>query len=198
MSDLQKYLFYFSRFLGWASYLITVYALWKAALKVKSWYRKKGNRKLAIQQPVGWNTILALALISVVLFGSGQLTRYKSNRMLGAEALKFSSEVIHFSNSRAQLAQRKSNESFAQYRNRIIAEGAETQSLYAKLYYRKVASMRDEFARRGLTDKDLDEFYERPTHPLGIREVGERLSYMGERLYRSTKLVEIGLGPGFP
>ncbi len=152
-----------------------MYALWKEALKVESWYRKKGNRKLAIEQPVGWNTILALALISVVLFGSGQLTRHKSNRM-----------------------QRKSNESFAQYRNRIIAEDAETQSLYAKLYYRKAASMRDEFARRGLTDKDLDEFYERPTHPLGIREVGERLSYMGERLHRSTKLVEIGLGPGFP
>ena len=198
MSDLQRYLFYLSRFLGWSGYLITMYVLWKAALKVKSLYRKKDKRKETVQESVGWKTIFALALISVVFFGSSQLTRYKSNRMLGAEALKLSSELIHFSNSRAQRTQRKPNESFTQYRNRIIAEDAETQSLYAKLYYRKVANLRDEFARRGLTDKDLDEFYERPSHPLGIREVGERLLYMGETLYRSTKQVQICSGSGFP
>ena len=182
MSDLQKYLFYSSPFLVWAGCLTTVYTLWKVTLKVKSWYHKEGKKRLEAHEPVGWKRILALALISVVLFASSRLTRYESNRMLAAEAQRLCSKLIAFSNSRGQLMQRKSNESFEEYRNRIIAEDAETQALYATLYCGKVASMRGEFARRGLTDKGLDEFYERPTHPLGILEVGERLSYMGERL----------------
>jgi hypothetical protein len=182
MSDVHRYVLYFSRLLGWSGYLIAAYALWKVVLVLEARYRKKGNTELKARESLGWQAILALALIPIVFLGSSRLTRYASKRVLAADTLRLSSELVDFSNSRAQRTQRNSDESFEQYRNRIVAEDQETRSLYAKLYFRRIATVRDEYARRGLTDLALDEIYHRPVHPLGIREVAERLTDMRERL----------------
>jgi hypothetical protein len=182
MSDVHRYVLYFSRLLGWSGYLIAAYALWKIILVLESTYRKKGETELKARESLGWQAILALALIPIVFFGSSRLTRYASKRVLAGETQRLSSELVDFSNSRAQRTQRNPDETFEQYRNRIVAEDRETRSLYAELYYRKIATLRDEYARRGLTDMALDEFYHKPVHPLGIREVAERLTDMRERL----------------
>jgi hypothetical protein len=182
MADVQRYVLHFSRLLGWSGYLIAAYALWTVVLFVKARYRKKGSTEMKVRESLGWRAILALALIPIVFLGSSRLTRYASKKVLAAETQRLSSELVDFSNSRAQRTQRNSGESFEQYRHRIMAEDIETQSLYAKLYYRKIATVRDEFARRGLTDMALDEFYHKPVHPLGIREVAERLAEMRDRL----------------
>ena len=105
--------------------------------------------------------------------------RYTSNKRLARDAQKLSSELVAFSSSRAQKTERKSDEPFDEYRKRVIREETETQSLYAKLYYSRVAKMRDRFAKRGLTDEVVEEFYKKPVHPLAIREIGERISSMG-------------------
>src|ERR1700730_427184 len=182
MSDLQRNVLYFSRLLGWSGYLLAAYALWTIVLVVKARNRTEDNTEFKVRESLVWRAILALALIPIVVLGSSRLTRYASKRVLAAETQRLSSELVDFSSSRAQRTQRNSGESFEQYRNRIMAEDRETRSLYANLYYRKVATVRDEYARRGLTDMALDEFYSKPVHPLGIREVAQRLTDMRERL----------------
>src|ERR1700732_581595 len=122
MSDVHRYVLYFSRLLGWSGYLIAAYALWKVVPVLEARYRKKGNTDLKARESLGWQAILALALIPIVFLGSSRLTRYASKRVLAAETQRLSSELIDFSISRAQRTHRHSDESFEQYRNRIVAE----------------------------------------------------------------------------
>ena len=121
-------------------------------------------------------------IIACVAFAAIKVTRHESKKILLTEAHTLSSELLNFSSSRAHLTQRKPGESFEAYQHRLLADDSETQSLYRTLYYSKVANVREKFAKRGLTDRDLDEFYKGPTHPLGIRDIGESLSHMTEAL----------------
>ncbi len=143
---------------------------------------RQGNGKLNVRALIAWKSVVALALICGVLGGSSRLIRHASNKRLARDAQKLSSELVEFSSSRAQRTERKPDERFDEYRRRVIREDTETQSLYAKLYYTRVGSVRDQFAKRNLSDKALDEFYQKPVHPLAIREVGKRLSSMASRL----------------
>ncbi len=101
--------------------------------------------------------------------------------MLALQARRTAAHLMDFAQARAQLNARDLNESVDQYRKRISAENAETQFLYTHEFYGQVAHLRDEFARRGVTDNELDKFYGEPVYPVGIREVGQRLYVLAHR-----------------
>lgn len=44
----------------------------------------------------------------------------------------------------------------------------QTVALYSEAFGAKVIAIHDEFARLGLRDSELDQFYEHPTNPIGM------------------------------
>jgi hypothetical protein len=138
-----------------------------------------------------WKTLITVGFILLFLAEIGLVIQQERAQRFAAKAQKAGSDLIDFAETRAELLQRKPNESFAQYEQRISAEDAVTQSLYASLYSGQVASLRDEFARRGLRRPALDEFYQKPGSAIGVREVGKTLFDMGAELRSAS--VSIGL-----
>jgi len=118
----------------------------------------------------------------LLLAEATMVIRQERTQIVATKALKIGAELIDFARDRARLMQRRPDESFDQYEQRISKQNAETQSLYSKTYYSKVAYLRYEFARRGLRDPELEEFYQRPAYPIAIREIGEKLFRMGVAL----------------
>ena len=64
----------------------------------------------------------------------------------------------------------------------MIREHTETMSQYSTKFGSRVIAVRDELAKNGLKDKELDSFYEHPTNAIGIRIVGERIGALAEKL----------------
>jgi len=58
----------------------------------------------------------------------------------------------------------------------------QTMAIYSQTYAPKVIAFHDELASKGLTDNELDSFYQNPTNPTGIRIVAEHLGALAERL----------------
>ena len=138
-----------------------------------------------------WKTLITVGFILVFLAEIGLVVEQERAQRFAAKAQKAGSELIDFAETRAELLRRKPDESFAQYEQRLSAEDAVTQSLYASLYSGRVAAMRDEFARRGFRRPALDEFYQRPGSAIAIREVGRTLCDMGAELRSAS--VSIGV-----
>ena len=129
-----------------------------------------------------WKTLLIATFILLFLVEVGLVIEQQRTQIFAATALKAGSALIEFAEARARLLQRKNNESFAQYEQRIATENADTQFLYAQLHSREVARLRDGFARRGLKTPELDEFYQRPGSAIAIHEIGRTLFDMGAGL----------------
>ena len=127
---------------------------------------------------------IALAVMFFFLFGGELVLLIRSERtqMLARRAQRIAARLMDFAQDRAQLMQRNPKESLPDYENRISAVNSETQSLYARQFYGQIAQLRDEFARHGIADRELDEFYREPLYPIGIREVGERLTTIAQSL----------------
>lgn len=119
-----------------------------------------------------------LVFVAEVFF----VIRQERTQVLAATAQKTGSSLIDFAQARAQLSQRKTDESFEQYEQRISKENADTQSLYSEQYSVEVARLRDGLARRGLKTPDLDGFYQRPGSTIAIIEIGRTLLDMGTAL----------------
>lgn len=125
---------------------------------------------------------LLVAVLFLLLLGAEVhvLIRSEKTQMLARRAQGTAAQLVDFAQARAQLTERRPDESFDQYSRRVSAENAETQSLYSKQFYGQVAQLREEFAQRGVRDQELDQFYREPNVPIGIREVGERLSALAD------------------
>ena len=128
-----------------------------------------------------WKIVLGLIFCLLLCFEVFLLVRVEKKRMLALQARRTAAQLIDFARARAQLNARSPDEPADQYRVRVAAQNAETESFYAKKFYGQIAQLREEFARRGVTDNELDEFYGKPIYPIGIREVGERLYVMADR-----------------
>jgi len=76
----------------------------------------------------------------------------------------------------------------------MIAYSEGTMALYSQRFGARVIAMRNELADAGLTDPELDQFYEHPTNPIGIRIVAERLGALAERL-NGKSIQDISLRP---
>lgn len=138
-------------------------------------------KKRRFQYIEKWKIVLGIMFCFLLCIEVLFLIRVEKKQTLALQARRTAADLIDFAQARAQLNTRNPNESADQYRVRISAENAETQSLYAKEFSGQIGHLRDEFARHGVTDKELDEFYVKPIYPIGIREVGQRLYVMADR-----------------
>jgi hypothetical protein len=64
----------------------------------------------------------------------------------------------------------------------IRAYDAETMRLFNQAWGAQVIDLRDRLAAKGLQDPALDDLYNRPTSPLGIRIIGEKIGGLAEKL----------------
>jgi len=134
-----------------------------------------------------WKTLLVATFILLVVAEVALVIEQERAQIFAATAQETGSVLIDFAETHAQLLARKTNESFAQYEQRIPTENADTQSLYSKLYSLKVGRLRDGFARRGLKRSELEEFYQRPGSVIAIYEIGRTLFDMGSELRSAGK-----------
>jgi hypothetical protein len=126
--------------------------------------------------------LFIVAFILLFLAEATLVIRQERTQIFAADAQKAGSALMDFAQTRAQLLQRKDNESFAQYEQRMQTENADTLLLYSKLYSQDVARLRDGFARRGLRAPELDEFFQKPGSAVAIREIGRALFDLGGEL----------------
>jgi hypothetical protein len=133
------------------------------------------------QMPGRWKIIFAVMFLFLFTAELSLLVRQERTQLLASSAQKTAGELTDFAQAHAARMQRDENESIDHCVKKISAENLETQSLYGKLFYGRVSQLRDAFARRGVQDQELDEFYARPVYPIGILEVGSRLSMLADR-----------------
>jgi len=102
---------------------------------------------------------------------------------LKERAIRLSADILSFLTQRQAgeppLPRRETWDQDVQAEIRYMQQ---TMALYSQTFAAKVIAMRDELARKGITDKELDAFYEHPTNPIGIRIVAEHLGALAERL----------------
>ncbi|HEV3482155.1 MAG TPA: hypothetical protein VGR97_07485 [Candidatus Acidoferrales bacterium] len=124
--------------------------------------------------------ILVVVSFALLFFALVDLVMWEQRgEILADSAQKTGSALVDFAEQRAELSFRGQSESFEHYQQRLSAENAETQSLYAKRYSLEVKRLRRDLARRGLTAPVLDEFYQRPGSTIAVREIGSTLFDMG-------------------
>jgi hypothetical protein len=64
----------------------------------------------------------------------------------------------------------------------IRAYNAETMRQFNQAWGTQVINLHDRIAAKGLQDPALDDLYQRPTSPLGIRIIGEKIGDLAEKL----------------
>ena len=126
--------------------------------------------------------LFVAAFVLLFLAEADLVIQQERTQIFASHAQKAGSALMDFAQTRAQLLQRKDNESFAQYQQRITTVNADTLLLYSKLYSQDVARLRDGFARRGLKTPELDEFYQMPGSAVATREIGRALFDLGAEL----------------
>lgn len=147
---------------------------------------RKRELQLNIQGPHRWKVVLIALFILLLVAEVDLLIRQERSYKTSARAEKVAGELIDFAQARGDLARRRADESIRQYEGRISKENATTQSLYSDRYYQEVAYLRQEFARRGLSDSELEALYRRPGCAIAVREVGKALFAMGATLHSRT------------
>lgn len=138
-----------------------------------------------------WKRLVVVS-VALLFFALVDLVTWQQRgEILADSAKKTGSALVDFAEQRAELSLRGQKESFEHYQQRLSAENAETQSLYATRYLLEVKRLRGELARRGLTAPVLDEFCQRPGSTIAVREIGSTLFDMGFQLRvqkRSTRI----------
>ena len=161
----------------WAStaalWLVVPALLYKGVL----WgLEKSKSRKLAPPE-IGWliPEVLAGAWILIVLARVG--AGYFAVGQLRSDAAALASEIIRFADANQQRVPSTDTRRWDAYTRELARVSSETQEEYAEKFSAPVAFLRSEFAKRHLTDQELDIFYADPKTPLAVRTVGERLAY---------------------
>lgn len=104
------------------------------------------------------------------------------DKQLKSDAILTSKDLMQF------VIERQNNEPQVDFDNwdastkAQIKYSTETQNIFYKDFAGKVSNLRDEFAKRGIKDKDLDMFYRHPTNYIGLRELAASLSALSEKI----------------
>lgn len=150
--------------------------------------------------PISWLTA-ATAPIGLIMLGiiiwqlkrertklsqGNALTKVKDDAVLGLqrECRHLSQEILQFlsDRQRAEPDLPSSKRDWHKRTNESIRCHQETVSLYHQRFGARVIALYETLKEIGHSDSELDFFYEHPTNALGIREVGQRLGALGERL----------------
>ncbi len=166
----------------WLTIVAACLALLAALYKLSWPLRQDPRLPPHLQADISWKAVGIVGGAVVLLLAAFLLTRYLSSRQLGAQALSLSSDLTAFADERNRLMPIEGKPNWDEYTRTLGRHTDETLSLYMQRYALRVARARREFARRGLTDDQLDRFYDRPKTPLAIRTVGERLEALARQL----------------
>ena len=166
----------------WLSYIapavLALALLYKAAEQVKAkWDIPK--RPLV---PLPWVWFRIILGACLVLFIGRAVASYFSGRRLRADAISLSRELTSFAEERQKQMPSAGATDWDAYTREVAQVCSATRNDYAQRYGQRVARLRREFARRGLTDSPLDSFYARPSDPHTVRVVGERLAVLSQQL----------------
>lgn len=119
----------------------------------------------------------------------GLIAEQQRSQQFAVQTQKEGAALIDMAEVRGQQLQRKPDERFSTYEQRILLENEDVQAEYARLHADKVARLRDGLARRGFKKTELDEFYQRPGSAVAIGELGRALSDMSVEL-RSQGIIQ--------
>jgi hypothetical protein len=105
---------------------------------------------------------------------------------LEIRSLELSGDIGNFLRVRAQSAPpRPQPATWDRDEAAIFKYEDETAELFEAAFGAQVRKARDLFALRGLTDRDLDAFYRRPSNAFGIGIIAKRLGVLARRLSRT-------------
>ena len=135
-----------------------------------------------LQREIPWQVVGIVAGLAVLLLvlraGVGAL----SDRQLLGQVTDLSREIVAFADERNQVRPPEGQPNWDEYPRRLIKFSAETRGLYAQRFAERTRVARLELERRGLVDKDLDQWSDRPADPLVIRALGEYLEHLARKL----------------
>ncbi len=131
---------------------------------------------------VPWRAIGIAAGFVALLLGMQMLARYLSDRQLQDQVLSLSSDLKVFADERSRELPPEGQPNWDEYTHRLSKFADQTLSVYVQRYALRVAQARKEFARRGLSDDQLERISEQPKSPIVVRTVGERLEYLAKQL----------------
>ncbi len=166
----------------WLTIVAASLLLLAASYKVSWPLRQDPRLPPHLQANISWKAVGIVGGAVVLLLAMSLLTGYLSNRQLRTQVVSLSSDIVAFAEERNRLMPVEGKPNWDEYTRTLGRLTDETLSLYTQRYALRVAKARREFARRGLTDDQLDKFYDRPKTPLAIRMVSERLEALARQL----------------
>jgi hypothetical protein len=141
-----------------------------------------GIPKVSVPE-LDWLVVKIILGVCVLAFLVRGTASYLSERQLRAEATSLSAELITFADERQKRMPSAEAKDWDMYTKGVARVAEEACADYAQRYAARVALLRQEFARRGLSDATFESFYANPKDPLAVRTVGERLSVLAEQLH---------------
>lgn len=166
----------------WVSYIAPALLLLALLYKALEWVKAKWEVPKASLPTLDWRVVEVLFGTCILFLLTRGVASYLSTRQLRADATSLSAELIRFADERQKQMPSPEPKDWDAYTRGVARVAAATQSDYAQRYAARVALLRREFVRRGLTDGTLDFFYSDPKDPPAVRTVGERLSLLAEQL----------------
>lgn len=126
--------------------------------------------------PVGFSGIATITVKPMVIHANGQvdLKDRANNLFLGIN--KF---LIARENKKPAMPREATFEADI---DKIISYVQDTLNQYSSYLTPQVIAIRDEFARKGLIDNELDKYYQHPRNPTEIHIVAERIQSLQGRL----------------
>ncbi len=138
-------------------------------------------RRVALPE-IGWRIPLGLAGLWAALMLVRVGTGYLAAGQLRADAAALAGELISFADAQQSRVPSPKSGRWDAYTRELTQVSSDTQEEYRRRFAARVAFLRREFAKRRLTDQEMDSFYRDPRSPLAVRSVGERLAYMARQL----------------
>jgi hypothetical protein len=111
-----------------------------------------------------------------------------SDNDLKKQALELANRLFSFAGDRILNDPSKNNigevnkSQWGENTKRMVNYSQETTEIYNTRYLSEVIRTKQEFSKRNLTDPQLDQFYDRPTNPIGIQIVATRFLELANRL----------------
>jgi hypothetical protein len=168
--------------LGWVSIVAGSVLLLMLLYKLVHPLRVIPRWPAAPRTEISWRTLGIAAGVVALLLGMLGLTSLLSDRQLQAQALSLSTDIMAFADQRDREMPREGKPNWDEYTRRASRFFDENLNLYVERYAARVASAREELQRRGLSDEELDKYYQRPKTQIAMRTVASRLTFLANQL----------------
>ena len=108
--------------------------------------------------------------------------RQLTDEQLNTVALDTARALMEFVSERQAAEPNIDFENWNESTQAQIKYSQETQNIYYRDFGGKIGHYRNEFLKRGLSDKDINMFYEHPTNYIGMRTVAMKLAELAYKL----------------